>query len=196
VAARWLRRLGSGRSCSWLAERRKRRNPSKIGSRSGESSPCRSRSPKRQLGRWSTTASAVRREHLFDGRREAGARFNVGPISGLAPTRLGQLRIAARAQRAELWDRKLGYDRALCFRSQQGGLASVPLGASVEREEDRPLACANGARWSGRPDLNRRPHAPKARSSGIATCNGSERRRSRRAWRCPWLSAGDRSGLL
>jgi hypothetical protein len=135
VAARWLRRLGrTGWSCSWVAERRKRRNPSKLGSRSGESSPCRSRSPKRQLGRWSTTASAVRREHLFDGRREAGARFAVGPIPGLVPTRLGQLRIApARAQRAELWDRKLGCDRALCFRPQQGGLASIPLGASVER---------------------------------------------------------------
>jgi hypothetical protein len=33
-----------------------------------------------QLSRWSTTASAVRREQLFDGRREAGARFDVGAI--------------------------------------------------------------------------------------------------------------------
>ena len=37
-----------------------------------------------------------------------------------------------------------------------------------------------------------RPLAPKARSGGVATCDGTERRWSSAPWRCPWLSAEDR----
>jgi hypothetical protein len=54
----------------------------------------------------------------------------------------------------------------------------------------------NHSWWWGPPDSNRRPPACKARSAGVVTWPDDERRRSWRAWDCPWVSACDRSSPL
>jgi hypothetical protein len=54
----------------------------------------------------------------------------------------------------------------------------------------------NHSWWWGPPDSNRRPPACKASSARAVTCGGNDGCRLRQPWHCPWVSAGDRSGLL
>ena len=54
----------------------------------------------------------------------------------------------------------------------------------------------NHSWWWEPPDSNRRPPACKASSGRAVTCGGNEGRRLRQPWHRPWVSAGDRSGLL